>query len=62
MSAMAAQGIQTSIHYPPVNNFYYYKRLSPPGHDHKLPYTNDIAAREVSLPLFPSMTLSQPKE
>jgi dTDP-4-amino-4,6-dideoxygalactose transaminase len=62
MSALAAQGIQTSIHYPPVHNFSYYQGLFPPGHDHKLPYTNDIAAREVSLPLFPSMTLGQMEE
>jgi dTDP-4-amino-4,6-dideoxygalactose transaminase len=62
MSALAAQGIQTSIHYPPVHNFSYYKKVFPSGHDHKLPYTDDIAAREVSLPLFPSMTLSQLEE
>lgn len=62
MSALAAQGIQTSIHYPPIHKFSYYQGLFPPGHDHKLPYTNDIAAREVSLPLFPSMTLGQLEE
>jgi dTDP-4-amino-4,6-dideoxygalactose transaminase len=59
MSAMAAQGIQTSIHYPPVTKFSFYKGLFPPGYDHKLPYTLNVAAREVTLPLFPSMTLKQ---
>jgi dTDP-4-amino-4,6-dideoxygalactose transaminase len=62
MSALAGQGIQTSIHYPPVPNFSFYKGLFSPGYDHKLPRTIDIAAREVSLPLFPSMTLSQLEE
>lgn len=59
MSALASQGIQTSIHYPPVHNFSYHRGLYPPGHDHRLPHTEDIAAREVTLPLYPAMTLDQ---
>ena len=62
MSALAAQGIQTSIHYPPVPAFSFYKGLFSPGYDHQLPHTADIAAREVSLPLFPAMTLGQLEE
>lgn len=52
-------GIQTSIHYPPVHRFTYYSRLWPPGTDHHLPRTEEVAAREVTLPLFPSMTQGQ---
>jgi dTDP-4-amino-4,6-dideoxygalactose transaminase len=59
MSALATQGIQTSIHYPPIPYFSFYKGLFPSGHNHKLPHTTDIAAREVTLPLFPAMTLNQ---
>ncbi|MBC8509333.1 MAG: DegT/DnrJ/EryC1/StrS family aminotransferase [Anaerolineales bacterium] len=46
-------GIQTSIHYPPIHQFSHYRKLFP---DVSLPQTEDIAAREVTLPLYPSMT------
>ncbi len=59
MATMAKQGIQTSIHYPPVQNFSFYKQLWPAGYDHKLPWTTNVAGREVTLPLFPSMNLNQ---
>jgi len=45
-------GIQTSIHYPPVHLFTYYR--SRYG-ENSLPETESIAAREVTLPLYPSM-------
>lgn len=47
------QGIQTSIHYPPVHMFTYYK--SKYG-DVSLPATESVAAREVTLPLYPGMS------
>ena len=53
MAAMKARGIQTSIHYPPVHLFSYYRDL---GNGAALPITEAIGAREVTLPLFPAMT------
>ncbi len=55
MAEMKKSGVQTSIHYPPVHRFTYYARI--PSQD--LPLTEDAASREVSLPLFPSMTREQ---
>lgn len=53
MESMKAQGIQTSIHYPPIHTFSAYKA----GQINKcLPVTEAIAAREVTLPLYPGMS------
>ncbi len=46
-------GIQTSIHYPPIHWFQYYRARYP---DVVLPVTEAVARREVTLPLFPDMT------
>ena len=59
MAALAQQSIQTSIHYPPVHLFSYYRSFWEAGHDHRLPLTEEISARLVTLPLFPSMTMAQ---
>lgn len=59
MAALARQGIQTSVHYPPIHRFSYYRQISPQGYDHLLPHTDEVAAREVTLPLFPAMTEKQ---
>ncbi len=59
MSALAKQQIQTSIHYPAVHRFSYYRELWPANHSHHLPQTEDIVAREITLPLFPTMTADQ---
>ncbi|MGO9176454.1 MAG: DegT/DnrJ/EryC1/StrS family aminotransferase [Desulfobaccales bacterium] len=59
MSALAKQQIQTSIHYPAVHRFSYYRKLWPANHSHHLPQTEDIVAREITLPLFPTMTEDQ---
>jgi dTDP-4-amino-4,6-dideoxygalactose transaminase len=59
MAYLAHRGIQTSIHYPPVPSFSHYRRLWPPGFDHRLPATQEVAARLVTLPLFPAMTATQ---
>jgi dTDP-4-amino-4,6-dideoxygalactose transaminase len=59
MAALARQGIQTSIHYPPVHRFSYYRSLWDAGHDHRLPRTEEIASRLVTLPLYPSLTRGQ---
>jgi dTDP-4-amino-4,6-dideoxygalactose transaminase len=55
MQYLKEEGIQTSIHYPPVHRFSAYKGRF----DAKLPLTEDIADREVTLPLFPTMTDQQ---
>lgn len=47
---MNARGVQTSIHYQPVHLFSQYKAA-----DEKLPVTESVAARAISLPLYPSM-------
>lgn len=53
MAYLRRQGIQTSIHYPPIHLFSYYKGLLP--HSSGLPLTEDVGGREVTLPLFPAM-------
>jgi dTDP-4-amino-4,6-dideoxygalactose transaminase len=59
MAALAQQGIQTSIHYPPVHLFSYYQDLWEEGHHHRVPLTEEIASRLVTLPLYPSLTMAQ---
>jgi len=51
MVVMKDRGIQTSIHYPPVHQFSYY-RAGADGQSPALPLTEDVARREVTLPLF----------
>lgn len=58
MESMKAQGIQTSIHYPPVHRFTAYRGLDPQAVDH-LPLTEDLSQREVTLPLYPGMADDQ---
>ena len=56
MERMKKQGIQTSIHYPPAHRFSYYRRSI----THQLlPVTEDVAAREVTLPLHPLLNEDQ---
>lgn len=55
---MKSQKIQTSIHYPPIHEFSYYRQRYAEV-EHQLPLTEEIAAREVTLPLFPTMTKEQ---
>ena len=57
MERMKERGIQTSIHYPPVHTFSAF-REGAIGADH-LPLTDEIAARKVTLPLYPTMTDEQ---
>lgn len=56
MDILRAAGIQTSIHYPPVHQFSYYRKIYPEA---SLPVTEAVAAREVTLPLYPTMTNDQ---
>jgi dTDP-4-amino-4,6-dideoxygalactose transaminase len=57
MECMKDQGIQTSIHYPPIHQFTSF-RLDTPGSANLL-FTEDIARREVTLPLYPTLTDKQ---
>jgi dTDP-4-amino-4,6-dideoxygalactose transaminase len=52
MNSMKEQGIQTSFHYPPVHTFTAYKSDT----KWNLPVTEQVASREVTLPLFPNMS------
>jgi dTDP-4-amino-4,6-dideoxygalactose transaminase len=52
MDSLRKVGVQTSIHYPPIHKFSYHQQRYPGV---ALPITESIAAREVTLPLYPSM-------
>lgn len=58
IQSMKDQQIQTSLHYPPIHLFRYYKenKLSP---SYPLPVTESIAKREVTLPLFSNLRPEQ---
>ena len=51
---MKADGIQTSFHYPPVHQFKIYR-----NEGEELRITENVARRQVTLPLFPGMTDEQ---
>ncbi len=55
MAGLKEHGIQSSIHYPPFQGFtaYRHARLSP------TPIATDVSHRELTLPLFPTMTFGQ---
>ena len=53
MENMKSRGIQTSIHYPPIHQFSAYRAVVA-GYDLKC--TEDLAARELTLPLYPGMS------
>jgi dTDP-4-amino-4,6-dideoxygalactose transaminase len=59
MERMKARGIQTSIHYPPIHLFSYYQRQ---GGRQSLVVTEDVAKRELTLPLFPGMSAADVRE
>jgi dTDP-4-amino-4,6-dideoxygalactose transaminase len=53
MAALRAQGIQSSIHYPPIHHFAYYQKRFP---NTILPNSDAFFSRELTLPLHPSLT------
>jgi dTDP-4-amino-4,6-dideoxygalactose transaminase len=53
MEFMQANGIQTSIHYPPIHTFSGYRDVSDSADD--LFVTNEIQKRIVTLPLYPNL-------
>jgi len=52
MEHLKAEGIQTSIHYPPAHRF----TAALPEKHPALPITESIAARELTLPFYPKLT------
>jgi dTDP-4-amino-4,6-dideoxygalactose transaminase len=52
MGQLRKDGIQTSIHYPPVHHFSYYLDKCPAVN---LPKTEEFCSRELTLPLHPSL-------
>jgi dTDP-4-amino-4,6-dideoxygalactose transaminase len=57
-AAMREQGVQTSLHYPPIHKFSAYSEFS----DLSLPLTEEYAKRSVTLPLFAHMSEAQQRE
>ena len=53
MDQLRDDGIQSSIHYPPIHYFSYYLEKFPGV---RLPRTEEFCARELSLPLHPLLT------
>jgi dTDP-4-amino-4,6-dideoxygalactose transaminase len=58
MEGMKMQGIQTSIHYPPVHHFHSYENDWLTKGD-LLPLTEDVSSRQITLPLYASMKEEQ---
>ena len=55
MEAMKAEGVQTSIHYPPIHHFQHYEGQKDFLRT-DLTVTEEVGAREVTLPLYPLMS------
>ncbi|UCE06329.1 MAG: DegT/DnrJ/EryC1/StrS family aminotransferase [bacterium] len=53
MKFLKENGIQSSINYPPAHRFTYHEKYL--QSNHSLPVTEDIARREVTLPLYPDL-------
>ena len=49
---MLAEGVQTSVHYPPIHSFSGYESVA---RRRRLPRTDDVAGRLLTLPLFPHL-------
>jgi len=58
MAALKDQGIQTSVHYPPIHLLAYYRRRFGFG-EGMLPLTEAAGRRELTLPMFPGMTAAE---
>lgn len=56
MTSLRDEGMQSSIHYPPIHAFQYYRQRYGKI---DLPYTDEVSKREVTLPLYPTMSDAQ---
>ena len=54
--ALKAAGVQTSIHYCPIHHFSAFRQT---GQTVDLPRTDEFAASELTLPLYPSLDMNQ---
>jgi dTDP-4-amino-4,6-dideoxygalactose transaminase len=54
--AISAQGIQTSSHYPSVHKFSDYHPFDGESALKSMPVTEEVAAQEVTLRLYPAMS------
>jgi dTDP-4-amino-4,6-dideoxygalactose transaminase len=54
-AALVKEGVQTSVHYPPIHTFTHYAALP----QRRLPQTDAVAGRILTLPLFGHMTEDQ---
>ena len=52
MGLLRAEGIQSSIHYPPIHRFSYYRKNLRRKQE-RLPLTEHVGAHQVTLPLYP---------
>jgi dTDP-4-amino-4,6-dideoxygalactose transaminase len=52
-ASLAAAGVQTSVHYPPIHEFTAYRNLET---TRALPVTEAVASRLLTLPLYPHMS------
>jgi dTDP-4-amino-4,6-dideoxygalactose transaminase len=52
MAAMRAAGVQTSVHYPAIHEFAYYRRRFA---GIRLPLTEEFSQRQLTLPLHPAL-------
>jgi dTDP-4-amino-4,6-dideoxygalactose transaminase len=55
MQLLKKEGIQSSIHYPPIHRFSFYRKNQKEKQS-KLPLTEYVGAHEVTLPLYPLLT------
>ena len=55
MEKLKGKRIQTSIHYPPIHRFSYYKSLAG-RRDTELKWTDYVGDHEVTLPLYPGLS------
>ncbi|MEW6235861.1 MAG: DegT/DnrJ/EryC1/StrS family aminotransferase [Candidatus Omnitrophota bacterium] len=56
MDALKQEGIQTSIHYPPIHHFMAYREA---GYSAECPLTERLTSGEITLPFYPSMSEEQ---
>ncbi len=55
MAAMRAAAVQTSVHYPAIHQFTYYRERFG---DIRLPHTEQFGSHELTLPLHPALSLA----
>lgn len=53
---LRSEGIQTTVHYPPIHQFSYFRERH---QNRQLPRTDDFSRRELTLPLHPQLQESQ---